>query len=599
MTRRPAPYRRGAVRLILAALAVAATGLVVLAPAASAHAQLVSSDPADGSVVAKAPEQVRLTFSEGVSVTLGSVRVFDHKGKRVDAGDSRRGTTSRQVVVGLKPNLPKGTYLVAWRAVSADTHPVHGGFVYSVGAKGALDKGVDESLLGGGGDHAYEVVAAGLRIAGYGGLLLAVGGSVFLVVIGEAAGSRRSKLVWGAAAVGVAAGLLDVPAQAVLATGLGLSSAFHGDVLSQVLGDGVGWSIVLTVVGAGALAWSTRPSVVADRRLVAVGVVAVAAAFAVAGHPRTTEPTWLAMLSDAVHSTAGGVWLGGLVLLGVTLRGRRTADDPAGAARAVARFSGVATWALAAVSVMGLVLAYLEVKALSALTGTTYGLLLLAKVAVVGGVAVLGAYNRYRLVPLVTRSGGSGGGPARSVGAAVAVGQGAGSEDGTTGATRAGAPSPDGPDQPDRAAAWSRLRTTLRVEAAGLAAVVVLTGILVNVVPARTAAGIGQVFTTTAKLGDRSVNLVVDPAQRGSDTLHLYLLNNVGQPVDDVKSMSLELTLPSKDLGPIHRPLFKAAPGHFQINGLQFPLAGTWQVAVLARVDKFTEDRVIVAVPIR
>lgn len=198
MTRRPAPYRRGAVRLILAALAVAATGLVVLAPAASAHAQLVSSDPADGSVVAKAPEQVRLTFSEGVSVTLGSVRVFDHKGKRVDAGDSRRGTTSRQVVVGLKPNLPKGTYLVAWRAVSADTHPVHGGFVYSVGAKGALDKGVDESLLGGGGDHAYEVVAAGLRIAGYGGLLLAVGGSVFLVVIGEAAGSRRSKLVWGA-----------------------------------------------------------------------------------------------------------------------------------------------------------------------------------------------------------------------------------------------------------------------------------------------------------------------------------------------------------------------------------------------------------------
>lgn len=63
--------------------------------------------------------------------------------------------------------------------------------------------------------------------------------------------------------------------------------------------------------------------------------------------------------------------------------------------------------------------------------------------------------------------------------------------------------------------------------------------------------------------------------------------------------MSLELTLPSRDLGPIHRSLFKAAPGHFQINGLQFPIAGTWQVAVVARVDKFTEDRVTVAVPIR
>lgn len=182
----------------------------------------------------------------------------------------------------------------------------------------------------------------------------------------------------------------------------------------------------------------------------------------------------------------------------------------------------MATWALAAVSAMGLVLAYLEVNALSALTSTTYGLVLLAKVAVVGGMAVVGAYNRYRLVPVVTRSAGSGGGPARSVGAAVATGQGTGFGGGTTGTTgpgtSGGASGADEPG-PDRAAAWSRLRTTLRVEAAGLAAVVVLTGILVSVVPPRTAAGIGQVFTTTAKLGDRSVNLLVDPAQRGPDTL--------------------------------------------------------------------------------
>lgn len=53
----------------------------------------MSSDPADGSVLAKAPKQVTLTFGEGVSVTLGSVRVFDHTGKRVDVGDTRSGST--------------------------------------------------------------------------------------------------------------------------------------------------------------------------------------------------------------------------------------------------------------------------------------------------------------------------------------------------------------------------------------------------------------------------------------------------------------------------------------------------------------------------
>ncbi len=622
----PPPLRRRAGRLLVALL-LAGGALVAFAPAASAHAELVSTDPADGSVVPKAPRQVTMTYSEGVSVTLGSVRVFDHTGKRVDAGDSRGGAKPSQVVVGLEPGLSDGTYLVAWRAISADTHPVHGGFVFSVGSKGALDKGVDQSLLGGEGDTLYQAIGAGLRMIGYGGLLLAVGGAVFLTVIGEAAGSLRSKLVLGGGIAGVVAGLLNVPVQAVLATGLGLSSVTNGDVLRQVLGDGVAWSLLLTAIGAGLLAWSTRPTHLPDRRIVAAGVVAVAVAFAVAGHPRTTDPTWLAMLSDAVHATAGGVWLGGLVLLGVTLRGRRTADDPAGAARAVALFSGTATWALAAVSGMGLILGYLEVKALSALTGTNYGRLLLIKVAVVAGVALLGAYNRYRLVPLVT--GGSGDGPvARSVGAAVSRsesdsggglvvdGDAAQPPGGAAPSARTGwrSQARRGEAERDQQAgrsqarrggaerdqtAWSRLRRIIRVEAAGLAVVVVLTGLLVNAVPARTAAGIGQVFSTTAAMGDRSVNLVVDPAQRGSDTLHLYLLNKVGQPVDDVQSMSVELTLPSKDLGPIKRELFKAGPGHFQINGLQFPLSGTWQVAVVGKVDRFTEDRATVAVPIR
>lgn len=538
-----------------AAAALASALLVLFAPAASAHATLESSDPADGTVVAKAPKQVTLTYDEGVSVTVGSVRVFDHTGKRVDAGDSHR-AGPKQVVVGLKSGLGKGTYLVAWRAVSADSHPVHGGFVFSVGNRSSLDRGVDQSLLGGGGDTAWQVAGAALRIVGYGGLLVAIGGAVFLAAVDEAAGPTRSKVVRYAGLFGVAAFVLDVPVSAELATGLGLSSVTNLNVLRQVLGDGVAASLVLYGSGAAALVWSTTRQRRPARRVVGAGVGAIAVGFAISGHSTTTRPVWLAMLSDGVHSAAGGVWLGGLVLLAISLRGARTADDPVAAARAVSRFSATATWALVSVSGLGLVLAYLEVRALSALTGTTYGLVLLAKVAAVGGVALLGAYNRYRFVPAIIGS--------------------ASTEEPRSAATRP---------------VWKRFGRIIRLEALGLLAVVALTGVLVNLVPARTAAGIGQVFSATSPMGNRSVNLVIDPAQRGSDVLHVYLLDKLGRPLDDVSTMGVELSLPSKGVGPIERSLFKAAPGHFQANALQIPVSGQWQVVVVARIDKFTEDR--------
>ena len=69
----------------LAVLAALLVGLAV-APAASAHAILVSATPDNATVVAKAPEAVTLTFSEGVETAFGAVRVYDSQARRVDTG---------------------------------------------------------------------------------------------------------------------------------------------------------------------------------------------------------------------------------------------------------------------------------------------------------------------------------------------------------------------------------------------------------------------------------------------------------------------------------------------------------------------------------
>jgi copper transport protein len=118
------------------ALAVVAGVLLALAGAgpAAAHAELLSTDPVDGAVLADAPAEIVLTFNEPVVVRDGAVRLFTGAGRDVDA---RPRAVDTRVVIGLPDRLPDGTYVLSWRVVSADSHPVAGGFSFSVGAPDA------------------------------------------------------------------------------------------------------------------------------------------------------------------------------------------------------------------------------------------------------------------------------------------------------------------------------------------------------------------------------------------------------------------------------------------------------------------------------
>lgn len=114
-------YRRHG-RAVLAAIVAVAIG-VVGAAAASAHNVLVSIDPADGAHVTTAPTQVVLTFNEDVAPVGSIVKV---------AGPSGSATTGEAVVAGVKvtqpltAGVPNGDYVVTYRVVSADGHPISG-----------------------------------------------------------------------------------------------------------------------------------------------------------------------------------------------------------------------------------------------------------------------------------------------------------------------------------------------------------------------------------------------------------------------------------------------------------------------------------------
>jgi copper transport protein len=133
-----AARHRAGQRLAILALVVsgglAAAG-VILAPAASAHAVLVSSTPVDGSRVNAQPAQVRLTFDEPAGLIAADEQVISAAGARADTGRVRLAQGGTTIVLPLKPHLPRGTYSATWRVVSADTHVVTGSITFGLGVQ--------------------------------------------------------------------------------------------------------------------------------------------------------------------------------------------------------------------------------------------------------------------------------------------------------------------------------------------------------------------------------------------------------------------------------------------------------------------------------
>ena len=113
-------------RRIVAALALAFVIVGAWAAPAFAHAVLQGTDPGSGATVQRAPKDVTLTFSEPVEASLGAIRVFDSRATRIDVGSPEHpGGDAKQVRASV-PNLKDGTYVVTWRVISADAHPVRG-----------------------------------------------------------------------------------------------------------------------------------------------------------------------------------------------------------------------------------------------------------------------------------------------------------------------------------------------------------------------------------------------------------------------------------------------------------------------------------------
>lgn len=572
--------------MIARAVLIACLTLLAVAPGAWGHALVVGTVPERGAQLDAPPAAVAFSFNEPVEASFGAVRVYDANGARVDDDRVERpeGAGSKGIGVGLRPGLGGGTYTATYRAISADGHPVSGGFVFTVGEGGATSGPTVGDLIDAG--EAGPVTSVGfgvVRALAYGAIALAVGGVGFLLfswrpALGVAAGpedrwraastafgGRLRALLAGAVLVGAATSALGIAFQGATASGTSLWSALDPDVVGQVLDTRFG-----TVWGLRLVAWCLAGVALtaAFRGRAALAAAALPLGFlvlspALAGHASTQSPGWLLLPADVVHVAAMSVWTGGLAVLVGAMPAATARLEPGERTRILAatlrRFSPIALAAVAALALTGLTQSVVHVRSVGNLLDTAFGRAVLVKaLVVVLGLVVLGAYQRRRSLPRLA-------------------------------ALEAGG------EAPGRAGVL--LRRALRAEVALVAVVLGVTAALVSYAPS--VAEQAGPFAGVTDVGPARLDVTVDPATPGSNEIHLYLTDPAtGAQFSEFEEIDVALRLRSKEIGPIEAELLPAGPGHYVAAQAPFGVAGDWEMEVRLRLSEFEERSAALEVPI-
>ncbi|GAB7050189.1 copper resistance protein CopC [Catenuloplanes indicus JCM 9534] len=543
--------------------------IVLIGPVspASAHAVVVDTVPARGSVVGAAPTVVTITFSEAVRLVPGRVKVVAPDGSPVTGGEPTLAGAVMTIPV-TAAERPLGTYTVSYRVVSADSHPVGGGFSYSIGARSTFDGAVT-------GDEVDPGVTAGISVAkylGYLGLTLLIGPALLMLslwprrLLRTPAGRRGPRIMMFTGAGLIALGALAaIWLQAPYAYGGGpldaTADGLGGVMISQFglahLGRLVALALAVPLLAGRAFRW----------RGVALGVVAAAGlvTWPLSGHPIASRMPVVTVFADFAHLAAMAVWLGGLIALAVFLLRRADARELRVILPVWSRWAALAVYCLIA---GGVIQVMVEVGTVSQLVTTRFGQLVLAKTALLGVVLAVAGAARLLVRRIVTGS--ATGWAARLV--------------------------PGGPP-----AIW--LRRSVAVELAVTAVVLAASAVLVQTTPSRSVGEeapvvVPETFSETLTSPIYTLQYEIYPVQRGEyNTLHGFVYTPEGQPIP-IEEFRVTIALPSAGLEPIDAPMAILDESH-GLGPVNFPLPGEWTVKFTIRISEIDQATVsgVVNVP--
>ncbi len=503
--------------VLICGLFVSAVALFGATAAAHAHASLLRSTPVEGSVVQTAPAEVLFGFSESVTPLVVDLLAPDGSSTRLAAKAAGAG-----LAIDWPASKTEGTYLLSWRVVSADGHPVSGVLTFSIGSPSATPPTAPELN-----DGALRFAVWSAKLVLYLSLFFGVGGAFALAWLApgkhHGVGPVGALLALGLAAAPVSFGLQGLDA-------LGAPLNMFGSVMAwqAAAATSYGFTAALAFMALALALLALASDAGLSRWLSLAGLVGVGVALAASGHASAAAPQWLTRPMVFVHGTAITFWAGALLPLAFAWReGGDSAD------LALRRFSKAIPCAVAALLAAGLVLTVVQVEALPAFWRTSYGLLLSAKLVLAAALLALAGFNRWRLTkPVLAEQAGATRWLVRSI----------------------------------------VVETLLMVAILGLVA-----GFRFTPPPRVLAIEAAEPAAIHIHTAEAMADVAISPGHAGRTGVSIVVMSGDFGPLD-ARGVTLRLSQPGS--AEIMANAYKPGDGTWRIDSLDLPAAGTWAVAI-------------------
>ena len=509
-------------RISGAAIASTVLALTFIPGIASAHAILESSSPEASALLASSPKEIRLDFDEQVEATLGDVRVYDSEQREVSKSNTVRSASDASVVTAEVPTLKNGVYVVVWRVVSADGHPVTGAFPFEIGTKST---GTSAALLEDVLNRTETTSPLGnpmsiLRLLGFLGLILLIG-CVSLLWRSPLLGNARVRKTLRYSSVSIAVSSLGLLLmQGPYTAGKSWGSLFDSFLIGEVMQTRLGLALFIRAICAfswGVIAFTASASLSRRWRIsvVATAVITIAT-YAASGHQSAGTLPGIFVPLDMIHLAAISTWVGALLALAVVSKGNNVENE-------AKRFSQMATWSMPVVVVTGVVQGLHLIGGISTITQSSFGKLLLVKTLLVVGVVAFGSKARATL----------------------------------------------------QSGSFSSITKIIRWESTLVVLVLAVTSLMVAQSP-NTMPKTPIAYSATKVQNGIVAELSVVPAVVGTAEVHV-ILTPPGGSLTPAESVTVQFDLPARNIPAIPVSMTEIGPNHW-IGIVQFPFSGAWNM---------------------
>jgi copper transport protein len=540
------------------------------AAAAQAHAVLIASRPATNAILAEAPTELLLEFSESIVLPFSSVTLIDQSGRPSTVGDLRPHNPQNSAIILDLPPLSEGVYLVNWRALSAvDGHTTTGSFAFGVGVE-QLTAVAGATLASQTNIYPLSIAARWLNLLGLTLLLGAVGFQLLvwrpIIKSVELEADERvldQKLARQQIRLAQTGLLLILGGLIILFVSQSRQIALWQPANLLIwFGSRFGTMWLLRLALAGAALWGFYhwQKLATDGRspaavwwLAAVLGLGLAITTALVSHSAAllvNQAT--AVATDLVHLLAATIWAGGLLYLLLALWQSRSLQADA---RAWLNYSLIFQFSLPAALSAGLLLlsgsylAWLHVGSWYGLFGTLYGRILLAKLLLVVPILGLAAVNLLVIKPRLD--------------AAL-----------------------DDVPAVDHRPLYGRFRRLVAAEGTLMLLVLLAAGLLTDLQRAQDApliTGQASELRLSETVDDLAIELIISPALVGQNLFTVRLSDSDGRPVDDASQVLLRFSYLGELLGLSETTAMPQGDGLYQVEASNLSLIGGWQIEVATR----------------